>query len=231
MENKVETIQVQIKDFYGDECLADSFNRKRQTGRKPEGEVHIYDVTENGEKKLLHKSNLVVYLGREVLAQSFLRSANGLGGTDYKDEFLTWFGLGSGGVLPADPLNPIPPNNQNTELESNVMINVADASCADYHITDVDPGYSTTGFYKHPFDQVDYETDPDNDDSYIIAKISISIGVDDANGSQISEAGLFTGASSAGGWPGPFHLFSRVTFPALVKTADRRLVFIWYLYF
>lgn len=231
MENKKETIQVQIADFYGDNCLSDSFNRKRKQDRKPQGEVHIYEVSDQGEKKLLHKSNLVVYLGREVLAQSFLRAANGLGGTDYKDEFLTWFGLGNGGVLPADPLNPIPPNNQNTELETNVMINAADASCADYHITGVDADYPTTGFYKHPFDQVDYETDPDNDDSYIIGKITISIGVDDANGNQISEAGLFTASSRDGAWAGPFHLFSRVTFPTIVKTADRRLVFIWYLYF
>jgi len=230
MENKVETVQVQVQDYYGDNCLADSFDRKRKSGRKPEGEVHIFEVTNDGEKKLLHKSNLVVYLGREVLAQSFLRSANGTGGTDYKDEFLTWFGLGSGGCLPADPLNPIAPNNQNTTLESNVMINVADASCADNHITAIE-GYPVPGYYKHPFDQVDYETDPDNDDTYIVAKITVSIGVDDSNGSQISEAGLFTASARDGGWPGPFHLFSRVTFPTLVKTADRRLVFIWYLYF
>jgi hypothetical protein len=232
MEKKVDTINVQIKDYYGDMCLNDSMSRlNKPRKRKPEGEVHIFEVNENEEKKLIQKSNLVVYLGREVLAQSFLRSENEDGGTDYSNEFLCWFGLGSGGVLSADPLNPIPPNNQNTDLEASIMINATDVSCADYQVVIEQVGVE--GYYKHPFETVEYETDPDNDDSYIVSKITISIGLDDANGYQISEAGLFTAESSSGGQGniGPFHLFSRVTFPTLVKTADRRLVFVWYLYF
>ena len=81
-----------------------------------------------------------------------------------------------------------------------------------------------------PFDQIEFERDPLNDDKWLILKVTVTIGVDDANGSQISEAGLFTAESSAGGWAGDFFLFARVTFSSIVKTSDRRLVFVWYLY-
>ena len=61
-------------------------------------------------------------------------------------------------------------------------------------------------------------------------KITTTIGIDDANGEQLSEAGLFSAASRVGAYSGQFSLFARVTFPSLVKSSDRRLIFVWYLY-
>jgi hypothetical protein len=219
MEKNVKTTKVEIHDHYGEECLSDGFNRKANSERRPQGEVHVFEIDENGKRKLVEKSNLVVYNGREILAQMLVRQNNSssLNATNAKDHFLSWFGLGSGGVLPADPLDPVPPTLTNTDLNSSVVINATDSTAAD-------------SGYKHPFDQIEFERDPLNDDKWLTLKVTVTIGVDDANGSQISEAGLFTAISDAGGWSGDFYLFARVTFSSIVKTSDRRLVFVWYLY-
>jgi len=219
MEKKIKTTEVVAYDRYGDECLSDGFNKKSSSERRPRGEVQIFEIDENGKRKLVQKSNLVVYNGREILAQLLVRKDNALdtSHSNSKDHFLSWFGLGDGGVLPADPLDPVPPTLSNTDLNSAVVINATDSTAAD-------------GGLKHPFDQIEFERDPLNDDKWLTLKITVTIGVDDANGENISEAGLFTAESSAGGWSGNFYLFARVTFSSIVKTTDRRLVFVWYLY-
>ena len=66
-------------------------------------------------------------------------------------------------------------------------------------------------------------------------RFTTTIGIDDANDERLSEAGLFTSESNAGGWGGvgdskTFTLFARVTFPTIIKDATRRLIFVWYLY-
>ena len=60
-------ILVQVSDMYGDECLGDSCNaREESVGRKPQGYVEVYEVDkDNKKKKLIGKSNLVTYCGRE----------------------------------------------------------------------------------------------------------------------------------------------------------------------
>jgi hypothetical protein len=218
MEKKIKTTEVEVHDHYGDECLGDSINRGMSSERRPAGEVHVYEIDDNGKRKLVQKSNLVVYNGREALAQLLIKQNNSssLYAPNAKDHFLSWFGLGNGGVVPADPLDPVPPVLTDTNLSSPVIINSTDSTAAD-------------SGYKHPFDQMEFERDPLNDDKWIIIKVTVTIGVDDANGEQISEAGLFT-APVAPGDVGPFYLFARVTFSSIVKTADRRLVFVWYLY-
>lgn len=219
MEKKIKTTEVVIEDHYGDECLGDSFNKGRSSERRPQGQVHVYEIDDKGKRELVDKSNLVVYNGREILAQMLVRENNSSSANapDAKDHFLCWFGLGSGGVVPASPLIPVPPTLTNTNLNTPVVINAADSTAAD-------------SGYKHPFDNIEFERDPLNDDKWLVLKVTVTIGVDDANGSQISEAGLFTAVSDAGGWAGDFYLFARVTFSSIVKTSDRRLVFVWYLY-
>ncbi len=231
MKKKIKTIEIVAKDFYGDNCLVDSVNsRGTGDGRTPQGFVKIYEVGDDGKKKLLGKHNLVVYQGRAWLAQRIMNSNNAQAGNvaNTKDEWINWFGLGDGGVLIADPLDPVPPTLTDTELESRIMINATDSSAADYHI--ISPGYPEEGYYKIPFESVEFEQDPLNDDMWLISKTTITVGVADANGKQLSEAGLFTSASDAGGYGGPFHMLARVTFPSIVKTVDRRLVFSWFLY-
>ena len=232
MEKNVKTTEVEIHDHYGDECLGDSINRDMSSERRPIGEVHVFEIDDKGKRQLVRKNNLVVYNGREVLAQMLISKNNpdsGATSKNTKDHFLSWFGLGNGGVLSADPLDPIPPTLTNTDLNSEVMISATDSSNADYHLLS-ESGYSKTGYYKHPFDQVEFERDPLNDDKWLILKVTVTIGVDDANGEQISEAGLFTAISDVAGSSGDFFLFARVSFSSIVKTSDRRLVFVWYLY-
>jgi hypothetical protein len=226
MKNK--DLEINATDYYGDQCLGDSIGSKQENAdRRPKGLVKIYEVDESGNRKLIHKKNLVVYLGRELLAQRLVNTEN-IYATPTKDEFLTWFGLGNGGVDIADPFVPIAPIITDNDLSSRVMINATDSSNADYHV--VAAGYPETGYYKKPFDSVTFEPDVLNDNKWLIVRISITIGANDSNGNQLSEAGLFTAASSGGGYSGQFSLFSRVTFPTIVKTDARRLVFVWYLY-
>ena len=227
MGKKIETIKVNCVDDYG-ECLHDSFSRKSKVDRiKPKGYVEVYEVLEDGTKKLIGKPNLVLYIGREWLAQRIVNKDNS-NTTATKDEYITWFGLGDGGVIPGDPFDPQPPVISETELASRVMINPTDSSAADYHT--VSAGYPEEGYYKIPFDSIDFEQDAENDDTWLVIKITVTVGVDDANGKQLSEAGLFTAESSSGGYSGNFTIFSKVTFPSIVKTSDRRLIFNWFLY-
>jgi hypothetical protein len=227
MGQNVKTIEVDIKDKYGD-CLGESVNKNSCGERiKPKGYVEVYEVTDDGNKQLIGKNNLVLYQGREWLAQRIVNQNNSNVTSTYQ-EYLAWFGLGTGGVVGGDPFDPDPPVITDTELNTRIMINATDSSAADYHIVDVD--HPEEGYYKIPFDSIEFEQDALNDDSWLVLKLTINVGVDDANGKQLSEAGLYTATSNAGGHSGNFTLFSRVTFPSIVKTSERRLIFSWYLY-
>lgn len=228
MDKKVETIEINAVDNYG-ECISDSVNKKKPSADrlKPKGYVEIYEQLADGKKQLVGRHNLVLYLGREWLAQRIVDKENAAI-TATKDEYVTWFGLGDGGVIEGDPFDPAPPVITDTELAERIMINATDSSAADYHVASV--GYPETGYYKIPFDTVDFEQDSLNDDNWLIVKITVTVKVDDANGKQLNEAALYTAESSAGGYSGNFTLFSRVTFPSIVKTSDRRLIFNWFLY-
>lgn len=226
-KKKVEEITIEARDFYGDNCLIDQVNKNNSSLRKPQGEVHVYEADKNGKKKLVHKSNLVVYLGREMLAQRLVDTENSLA-TPTKDEFVSWFGVGDGGVNPADPLDPTPPINSDSDLYSHVMISDTTSSYGDYHVAG--GSYPKTGYYKKQFNTIEFEQDVLNDDKWLVIKIQTTIGVNDANGEQLSEAGLFSSESRLAGYGGPFNLFARVTFPSLIKTSERRLIFEWYLY-
>lgn len=220
---KIKETHIKVEDHYGDECFGDSCNVPNTPSGKrgPTGFVEIHEIDEKGNKKLVGKSNLVVYLGRETVAQRMV-DVNSLVGT--KDEFICWLGLGEGGVSGGDPFDPLPPINNDNDLYSEVLISAVDPNCGDYRVG--------LGYYKLPFTTVTFEQDTANDDRFLIIVIVATVGGQHANGSQLSEAGLFTFSSNV---PGPtsvgtFHLFSRVTFPAIVKTSDRQLVFTWYIY-
>lgn len=239
-DKKIETFIIESKDFYGDNCLDDSLSQKKEKLRGPQGEVYIYECDENNDKKkLIQKSNLVVFLGRELLAQRLVNIENPFftSGNPSKDEFLCWFGLGEGGVRPADPLSPIPPINNDNCLYSPIpMFDSTSSIYADFHTAgDSYKGggvYPATGSYVKQFDLngVVFQSDVLNDGHQLVVQITTTISTTNANGYQLSEAGLFTAKSDAAGYNGNFSLFSRITFPALIKTGDRRLIFVWYLY-
>lgn len=220
MSDKEKDLIIKIEDRYGEQCLQDS-TVFRRINRKPLGYVEIYEKDENSEK-LVGKSNLVVYVGREMLMSKAFNIENPNISPTTKDEFICWFGLGDGGCPVGDPLDPIPPTNEDTDLNNPVGISATDSTCADYH-----DGF----YYKHPLDSVEYEQDPENYNAWIITKVTVTISALDANDENLNECGLYTAESNSGGYSGNFSLFAKVTFPTIVKTSARQLVFVWYLYF
>jgi hypothetical protein len=222
-EEKKKTIIVSAKDYYGDVCLADSLGGRSKNihKRRPQGKVEIHEINEKGEDKVIYKNNnLVVYLARELICEKIFNIENASTSPEIS-EFLCWAGIGNGSVNPADPFDPYPPINQDVSLGNDVPINPTNAAYADFH-----DGY----YHKVPF-TLEYEQDGYNDNAWLIAKIGITFGVADAVDQEVNEVGLFTAASDAGGYVGPFHLFSKLTFPTIIKSATIQLVFVWYLYF
>jgi hypothetical protein len=221
MSKKVETIEINAVDNYGD-CLDDSMNRQSTGDRiKPKGYVEVYEISDDGKKKKLHgRSNLVLYAGREWLAQRLVNLENtNVNAT--KDEFISWFGVGDGGVELGDPFTPTPPSIDETDLKSEVgLTQTGSVEYADLRGDDY--------FYKGKLETIDFETDNLNEDRYLVIKIGFTVKTSDANGKQLSEAGLFTAEDEVS--PSTFHLFARVTYPSIVKTSDRQLLYRWYLY-
>ncbi len=213
-------ILIEIKDKYGEFCIGESNSKNIKEKRGPQGFVEIYELDENKNKKLISKSNLVTYCGREWLLERMFNIENS-NITSTKDQYLCWFGLGDAGAPAGDPLNPTSPTNDDTALGNEIPINSSDSTCADYH---------DGAYYKHPFDSLGYEQDISNGNSYLIGKITITVGADDAVGENISEAALYIAESNAGGYSGDFNLYARTTFPTQVKTATRILTFVWYIY-
>ncbi len=220
-----EKIVVNIDEKYG-QCLCDSCacgQTKISGSRKPQGFVEVYSVDKDGKKQKVGKSNLVVYLGRELVNQKIANTENPLSVVD-KDEAIYWLGIGEGGVAGADPFVTDPPESTNTDLLAESPVHASDSTnCTDLRVGN---------YYKHKVDTIAFEQDTDNNNKWLIVKITTTLGVDDAVGYDISEAGLFTSVSSqpGSGNAGPFHLFARVTFSTIQKTSTRELIFVWYLY-
>lgn len=217
----MSTTEVVVKDKYGDKCLKDSMCPVSGC-RKPEGYVEIYEVDKKtGKRKLVGKQNLVVYIGREYVASRIVNQEND-NITPDEDEFLGWFGVGTGGAPLGDPLNPNAPISTDTSLSTEVSIHDTDTDCGDFR---------SGAYYKHPFDSIEFEQDTDNNSQWLIVKITMTLGDDDANGNNLNEAAIYTADSNAGEHTGPFNMFSLITYPTLVKDATRQIIFIWYLYF
>ena len=215
---------IEATDFYGD-CLNDSAgNKSLNEKRGPKGYVEIFEMDENKQKKLLGKENLVVYCGREWLIERAFNAKNE-NITHDETEYICWFGVGDSGCPIGDPLVPTSPTNLDTDLSNPVMINDSDAACSDHRVS------PDIGYYKHPFDSLTFEQDPENGNCWLIIRVSTTLGMDDANGFNLSEAGLYTASSDQGGYIGPFNLYARITFPTIVKDSTRELLFVWYVYF
>jgi len=220
--DKTKDLIVEIEEKYGEECFGDfcNINSNIKSTRRPQGHVEIYELNESGEKQLVGKSNLVVYTGRELVGVRLI-GANVTEITPTKDEYISWLGLGSGGVSVGDPFTAISPTSSDTDLATEIPISATDTDCADLH---------DGAYYKCPLDSLEIEQDSYNDDRWLVLKSITTIDVGYANGYQISEAGLFTSESVTPGYAGPFNLFARVTFESIIKVTSRRLILIWYIY-
>jgi len=232
---------IKVNEKYGDNCLTDRVGAPKigNKPRKPEGFVEIYESVNGGEKKLLGKHNLVVYQGREWIAQRVVDTRNAAV-TPTQNEFICWFGVGSGGTLVASPLNPLTTASTDAELTNPVPIHVNDDDVSIVYTNRQDgiPG----DYYKKEFDNITFNQDSDNDNKWLITKITMIIDNDDCNDTDVvglytnnhlNEAGLYTCNTSQGGSAqvGPWNIYARVTFPTIVKDTNRQLTIIWYLYF
>lgn len=223
MENKEKENIIEVRDFYRD-CIGDAvgIDRKRSSNKRPGGFVEIYEIDENGNKQLLSKENLVVYLGREwLISRAFNINNSYISPTT--SEYIGWFGIGDGGCYVADPLDPIPPTNDDYELNHRIPFNNTDSTYGDFVIGE--------GYYKKKIDTIEYVQDTDNNDRYLIAKTTNIIGINDGNGYTISEAALYVASSLADSYLGPFDMYAKVTFPSLVKSSTRHIVLVWYLFY
>lgn len=222
--NNTKDFVIEAHDKYG-ECLADKgINNKNSNREKPAGFVEIFEIDKDNQKQLIGKHNLVVYQGREWLLSKAFGTPN-INISPAYDEFICWFGAGTGGCPIGDPINPTSPTTFDTDLDTPVMLNATDVTFADYRLT------PDEGYYKTPFDSLTFQQDSDNYNSWLIMKVSVTLTVGDGNGFNLNEAGLYTAASSAALYTGPFNLYARITFPSIVKTSSRQLLFVWYVYF
>jgi len=240
-----------------DDKLMISQSGNHKSISRPRGRVQIYDVDKNGNKTLLQDtSNLIVFLGRNwVMKRVFTQSTRTppVGPpyySDDKDLYINWFGVGTKGCSPADVLLPIAPLLSDTHLNQNVpgeLPSIIDPS------TTTNPrslNLSTSEYYRRilPIDgiavSVTYIEDPENQGQYLIAQISTTLTETECNGdlgtlyTDISEAGLFISntndASDSIGnifYDGSVKLFARVTFSSIRKYSERRIAFMWYIYF
>ena len=99
MENKVEIINVVLKDRYTNKVkLKDSFGRRIQSPNRPPNKVVIHAINADGKVEFLQESkNLVIYQGREWVAER-LFNLNNVDTTAVPGDAIYWFGVGSGGA-------------------------------------------------------------------------------------------------------------------------------------
>jgi len=239
MEDKKQHFEINIKDSV---AIGQSNGKKVKsnminTVKRPSGVVEVYEINkELNTKQLIRKNNLVVYVGREWVAQRLFALNNPAIDPDVTGgytEYIRWAGIGSQGCT-IDDLNPDPPENDDITMRDEVPFSTADIGYCDHRV-----GENGLGYYKKPIssDDISFEPDEANKryvdgspvDSYLVVKIVFTIGEDDANGYNISEAGLYT-SDGLDLENGPFHLFARVSFPTIAKTSGRDLLFVWYIY-
>jgi len=219
--------------------------------KRPKGRVIIHGRNQRTKELTLIEdtNNLVVYRGRHWLMQRAFNSA--VGSRDWKDLFVTHFGIGSGGALSTSPLSPIAPELTNYQLGTHGVIdNGTFDTISGNEYFRFDSGYP---IFIQDEDITDYtgdgcsHTDPlsvtGNCDRDLIAKVQISIASDQCNDSDnpanpglpgdpyqdLSEAGLFVTDSLTS--PTMSQILARVSFSTIRKDLHRELVFSWFIYF
>jgi hypothetical protein len=167
----------------------------------PRGVVSVYDKQKNGDLKLLERSNMIVFQGREWLLQrAFGPSLQG--NTNAADKYIKWFGVGTGGGEPGNPLQAGETHPWDTDMTEPLVIN------PDGDLPDYAPRLIATveedGYFKG-FSSVVRKEDPAN--SYLsdgttlypslIAEIRIELSSADGNGTDesgyadLNEAALY----------------------------------------
>lgn len=195
------------------------------------GKIEIFE--EN--KKIEETTNVVVFSGREWLAQRAFGTVNV--NTNYNsgvDWTISYVAFGQGGAT-SDILTPSPAESVDEGLKSPVMLNKNESN---YLTVESDtPNWQL----KSIENRFDYDEDSANLNRQLIVSINNTLLKTDANGPDsdnptyydINEIGLFITDPNIGDPvdKSNISLFARTTFSTLRKVQTRQLVFSWKIYF
>lgn len=220
----------------------DSFGEKKR--KQPFGRVQIFEKKIEGTDKKLYlvrdTSNLIVYRGRHWLMQRAFDKNHS--GSQLKDLFLGWFAVGTGGSVVGNPLTPVSPDLKDTELAIHAPLgfteHIVTFDDKQYHCFDGANSINPT----YPEYQEDPEISDAGDNGYLVAKISVTLSAEEANGTEgsgeggpsqyLSEAGLFISDTRVPeSTPSYMEMFARTTFSSYRKSSDVEIVFNWYIFF
>lgn len=201
-------------------------------GWTPKDRIEIFKINENGgeKEKILESNNTATFVGRALNLRRMFDISDGT--SLLADSFIYWYGLGDGGVG-NDPLDPIPPSANSTNLESEIWLAENQPTFTDFRLAD---GTSSLAYYKAPI-LISIEDDPDNYNERLIAKVEFTLGTDVCQNRSFSEAGLFAANTRTSGPSGPnadngdLTLCARVTFPRVNKGLAETYSIIWWLRF
>lgn len=228
-------------------------------GIDPKGRVtiHARDIEGSTNKLWLveDKSNLVVYRGRNWLAQRAFNKDMNATRAGWKNNYISWFSLGTGGAVVGNPLTPSSPALANYELSQHIPVGSGSRYVTvggrDYH--QFDDGYPVF-VYDNEIPSTEYENIPSGCthvnpedslsykcDGFLLGKIRVTVAADEYNGGtedtdykDVNEAGLFVSPSNLRSYSfnsTDMQLFARVCFSTIRKSSTRELVFTWYIYF
>lgn len=211
-----------IKDKW--ECEINR-NEDQSFGKPRKGFVSIIDK-DTGEYLIDKKpcdfggtgtNNMIVWNGREIIPQ-VLFDQDRNSGSGQKDLNIRWLSVGNGGADSVNVLDPIAPTSADITLNSETVIDAANSN------------YTDSG-KKKPFDSITFEQDAENDNKYLIAKVTTTLLYAEANITDLSEAALWFSETNDPLSAATFELFARVTFSTIRKHENRELIILWYIYF
>jgi hypothetical protein len=180
------------------------------------GRVVGYGITKNSDgtvtkKKVWDKDNLVVYNGR---LWAFHKLFN-FPASPIASYMPQWFSCGEGGCTTDNPRNPLYPQDNDTDMYSPVVIDVANPSYADYG-------------KKKPLNPGVYFVT----DQIISIIYTIYIDFQEANGAgqtSLNELGLFL-SPSQDPTESTFWMFSHVCMSSFFKDVNSALELEWWIY-
>lgn len=165
------------------------------------------------------KNNLIVWNGREIIPQ-ILFDKDRILDSGEKDLRIRWLSIGSGGADATNPLVPIAPTTEDIALVHEEIIDAQKAG----------EEYADEG-RKKPFDNISFEQDAENENRYLIAKVTTTITYDDANGVDLNELALWLSETNDPVTAQTFKMLARVTTSTIRIDEDRELIVLWYIYF
>jgi len=222
----METKKVFLNDSYGKELFD---NTRLSVGGMIKGYVEIYDKISAKEKLLIAKPNLVLYKGREWLAQRAAYKTMSSWDDTAKDGYINWMGVGTNGASPGDIMTPLSPTLPDSNLLSPIVLNSSESNYIDLSL-------SGQEYQVKPVASKIFVNDIVNQNRYLICQFQTTIISTDANGPNretyydLNEAGLYVGGEDSLSSI-PISIFARCTFSTIRKDSGRELVFIWNIYF